>query len=212
MSDSVSSFYCYENMANRSRTSSSSESPCNYPPVEVSFLDLAFLEDPASKGESSQCRKLRTLRQRKRVERPRTAGKNKTSATVSDTRTSTDGSVNSDVDFQDWSFNSSSTSLVSTSSASSGNISPRSTSPVYESPPPITPAYLRYYRAESKRANEHFFGSVASRGTDIAREARWEARILDLQRRQEAERTEQERAEREASARKVGFWKPRRSS
>jgi hypothetical protein len=59
--------------------------------------------------------------------------------------------------------------------------------PVYDDSPKITPAYLRYLRAETKRSEEHLFGSVASRGTDISREERWEARMSELRRREEAD-------------------------
>lgn len=202
-------------MANRISESSTSERTSIYPPFQVSFLDLTPTDASSTLAETCQGRKLHTLRQRGGGNRPKTTGKNKSSSTICNSRASTDestASCNSYTDFQDWSFNTSSRSFVSTSSSSSGNISPRSTSPVYEAPPPITPAYLRYYRAESKRADEHYFGSVASRGTDIAPEARWEARMLDLQRREEAEKAERERVDREASTRKVGFWKTRRLS
>lgn len=182
----ISSFYCYENMTGRTSKSSTSDSTPIYP--QVSFLE------PCAQAECTQTNKLRTLRQRGRVARPKTAGTDKSFSTALNPRQSSSGeSVNSDVEFQDWTFGNSSTSLVSASSSlSTGYISPRSTSPVYEALPPITPAYLRYHRDESKRADEHHFGSVASRGTDIARETRWEARMLDLQRRQEAEKEEQE--------------------
>lgn len=59
--------------------------------------------------------------------------------------------------------------------------------PIYDVSPKITPAYLRYLRAETKRSEEHLFGSVASRGTDISREERWEARMSELRRREEAD-------------------------
>lgn len=221
MTNSTSSFYCSDTMPDRSSLSSSSKSTSIYPPIGVSFLDFTPDSD-TSPAQSCQTGKLRTLRKRARLVRPRTAGKDKSSRVVPEPiakEQTSDESVDlaSDTESQEWTFSSSCTSLVSTapSSLSTGSISLlRSSSPVYDPAPPITPAYLRYFRAESKRSDEHHFGSVASRGTDIAREARWAARMVDLQKRLETEAEEQERESREAleGKSKVGFWRSRRCS
>lgn len=187
MVNASSNTQCYTTEGNASYSQSSI-----YPPIGVSFLDLSSDEN-STPVQSHRPARLRTTR-------PKTAGKKGSPAPSlfgksSPTRNSaieTDSETQSQ---EDWTASDSLSSLLSVSTASLAIKSPQipPARPVYDAPPPITPAYLRYMRAEMKRSDEHCFGSVTTRETHIAREARWEARMLDLQRRIEAELAELEK-------------------
>ncbi|GHJ86900.1 hypothetical protein NliqN6_3302 [Naganishia liquefaciens] len=164
-----------------SAESSTSPRRSIYPPISVSFLDMSSDEfDSESAKQSARLRKTR----------PKTAGKNKSSlpaafGTIIRRREKPVQAESETESYDDWPTSDSPSSLASLSTASLKGNSTESlpASPIYDPAPPITPACLRYMRAEMKRSDEHCFGSVASRHMDVSREARWEARMLDLQRR-----------------------------